>query len=399
MVKLLFDEFIHGHDRNLSKEEEEFLDNVLLNISVGHDPLIPPSFLQKSSQSCKDLFISKDFRQMNLTSTRIPDGFYYQLLSLGPSTFSTDFGSCCTFVPGINLKPMSQKTVEDLYHTLESKALLGQANGMNFLLNAEQFNYAYYGTNSGGFTISLHDHRDKPMTQFSSKLIFTGTETQMNLKPALSYVTDNAISIFTPEERGCYADGEANLTYLPFYLGFRYEMNNCLIDQGVRDIVWNCRCIPYFGLSLDAADKRMQNSTYLPRCRGKKLLCANTWAKSMGMKSMTDENESIVPEAFESPEKIGDISKPNGIKCMPACNVQENNNQMSIAAYPQRNTFFHQKLFCDLASHILQKTCQFESRAYFLKRKQPLLCAILKDFDIFFGQHALETKIVSFFSQ
>ena len=41
-----------------------------------------------------------------------------------------------------------------------------------------------------------------------------------------------------------------------------------------------------------------------------------------------------------------------------------------------------QKLFCDLASHILQKTCQFESRAYFLKRKQPFLCAILKDFDI-----------------
>ena len=133
-VNLLFDEFIHGHDRNLSKEEEEFLDNVLLNISVGHDPLIPPSFLQKSSQSCKDLFISTDFRQMNLTSTRIPDGSYYQLQSLGPTTFSTDFGSCCTFVPGRNLKPMSEKTFEDIYHTLESKALLGQANGINFLL-------------------------------------------------------------------------------------------------------------------------------------------------------------------------------------------------------------------------------------------------------------------------
>ena len=96
------------------------------------------------------------------------------------------------------------------------------------------------------------------------------------------------------------------------------------------------------------------------------------------------------------PEKIGNISKSNGIKCMQACNVQENNNQMSIAAYPQRNTFFYQKMFCDLASHILQKTCQFESRAYFLKRKQPFLCAILKDFDIFFGQHALETETVSF---
>ena len=56
-----------------------------------------------------------------------------------------------------------------------------------------------------------------------------------------------------------------------------------------------------------------------------------------------------MPEALESPEMIGNISKPKPIKCIPACKVQENNNQMSFAPYPQRENFFYQKLFCDVA--------------------------------------------------
>ena len=187
-IKLLFDEFIHGHQRNLSQNEEELLNDVLKNITFGHRSSTP-SFLSKSSQSCKDLFISIDFRQMNLTSTRIPNGSYIQLVTLGPGHFSTDFGSCCTFIPYLHLKPFNPQSVKDMYHNLKSKALNGETHGMNFLLDAEQFNYAYYDTNSAGFKISLHNHLDKPMIQFSSQLIFTGTETQINLKPALSYTT------------------------------------------------------------------------------------------------------------------------------------------------------------------------------------------------------------------
>ena len=217
----------------------------------------------------------------------------------------------------------------------------------------------------------------------------------MNLKPTLSYTTENAISSFTPEERGCYADGEANLTYLPYYLGFRYEMNNCLIDQGIRDIVWNCRCIPNFGLGLDAGGFPMQEDTYIPRCSGKKLYCANEWKKHMGMESIAAKKDIVVSEALESPDKIGNISKPDAIKCMPACKAQDNNNQISTAAYPQQDNFFHQKLFCDVASHIWQRTCQNENRAYFLNRKQPLLCLVLKNFDEFFGQLHITDKSIN----
>ena len=105
------------------------------------------------------------------------------------------------------------------------------------------------------------------------------------------------------------------------------------------------------------------------------------------------ENDVIMPEALRNPTMIGNISKPESIHCMPACKVQENGVQMSFATYPQRANFFYQKTFCDVASHIWQRTCQNENRAYFIQKDQPLLCPILKSFDEFFGySSAVEKK-------
>ena len=92
--------------------------------------------------------------------------------------------------------------------------------------------------------MSLLHHKDLAMMQFGSVLLHSGTETQMNIKPTVSYATKAAISKFTPEERDCYAEGEVNMTYLHYSDGFRYELNNCIINEGVRDIIWNCRCLP-----------------------------------------------------------------------------------------------------------------------------------------------------------
>ena len=79
------------------------------------------------------------------------------------------------------------------------------------------------------------------MIQFSSDYINIGTETQINLKPTITFWSDETISYLTPKQRGCYADHEVNLTYLSHQFGYHYEMNNCLIDEGIRDIIWNCR--------------------------------------------------------------------------------------------------------------------------------------------------------------
>ena len=49
-----------------------------------------------------------------------------------------------------------------------------------------------------------------------------------------------------------------------------------------------------------------------------------------------------MPEGLESPNPIGNISKPDPIRCLPACKIQNNPNQMTYAPYPQEENFFYQ---------------------------------------------------------
>ena len=97
-------------------------------------------------------------------------------------------------------------------------------------------------------------------------LVNPGTETQINLKPTISYTSDDLLSTFSPQERNCYVDREANLTYLPFEDGYRYEMDNCLIDEGIRDVIWNCRCWPSIWRPSDF--KKFEAYRVLPYCAG-----------------------------------------------------------------------------------------------------------------------------------
>ena len=63
----------------------------------------------------------------------------------------------------------------------------------------------------------------------------------------------------------------------PLKRGYRYELNNCILDREIREIIWECRCMPHFATS---------NSEYLefiPFCSGKKLYCANMILKSISM--------------------------------------------------------------------------------------------------------------------
>ena len=83
------------------------------------------------------------------------------------------------------------------------------------------------------------------------------------------------------------------------------------------DIIWNCRCIPNFVASYEVPEY----FTFIPFCTGTNLQCANTRAKSLGMEKIIEENDVIMPEALMSPNKIGNISKPTSIDCLPSCKV------------------------------------------------------------------------------
>ena len=381
LTNLLINEFILGRVGNLSDDNQVIVDEVKEYLGDWY------SFIDISRQKCKDMFISMRFRGKQLTWRDLPQDWWDEE-NLGPFNYPTDFGACCFLAPHLNLDPTNWNiTYEEMYHGLEADAKNGETNGFDVVLDAEQWNYGYYEANAAGFKISLHHHADKPMIQFSSQLINSGTETLINLKPSVSYTTDAAISKFSPEERGCYNDGEVNLTMFNYADGYRYEMNNCLINQGIEDIVWNCRCKPRF--YSECGDCEYNYAPFLEYCTGKGLYCANTRMKSLGSGQMSEENDIIVPEALENPTLLGNssynVSKPDAIVCIPDCKVQENNNQMSYAPYPQLGNFFYQKTFCDVASHIWQVTCQNQNRTFFMNLKQPELCQTLGDFEDYFG--------------
>ena len=126
----------------------------------------------------------------------------------------------------------------EMFHEHIPAAKHGESYGLDILLDTEQFNYAFidedFESPGAGFNLVLIDHRDKPLVSLSSQIINTGTETQVYIKPTLTHTTDEAIAKFIPEERDCFADGEANLTYLPYDKGYRYSMNNCLLNEEIR---------------------------------------------------------------------------------------------------------------------------------------------------------------------
>ena len=69
---------------------------------------------------------------------------------------------------------------------------------------------------------------------------------------------------------------------MPYDDGFKYELNNCLIDHALADIIFNCRCFPKFYtpcVNCDVYDL----PNFVSTCTGLKLLCANARLKSLGM--------------------------------------------------------------------------------------------------------------------
>ena len=348
--------------------------------------------IQLTRQKCRNLFVSMNFREKILTWRNFPNDERTHA-NIGPSFYPTDFGACCLFVPHVDFEGLDETknlTNSEQWSALNADSLNGEINGLMLLLDTEQFNYAKPNKVPGGLKLALHHHSDKPMIQFSSQMISPGFESHINLKPTLSYTTKNAISMLYPSERGCYSTNEVNLSYLPYSQGYRYVMNNCLIDQIIGDILWQCGCKPSFYENSKGIENLTTEEQSNVTCSGKRLECAIARMKSTNSKvNLTEAFNIDVTEALTLFEKQGSVPKPSpSIECLPACEVQENSNQLSFALYPHEDNFFHQQKFCDVASHILQVTCQDKNRKYFLDLRQPNLCQTLEYFEDYFNANS-----------
>ena len=215
--------------------------------------------------------------------------------------------------------------------------------------------------------------------EFSSHLIQPGTEIQINIIPKLGITSQDACDSFEPIERGCYDNKDGvNLTFLPYEHGYSYELTNCLTNELIKNVLCECECYPiYFHSILPILPE--DTLSYIPSCTGKQLLCAQNLKKTYQLNDF---------EYNTTCSKIGNLSIPSNVKCLPSCQTQENNFQMSFVPYPQKLTFFQQKTFCHAASYVFKESCPKDKKRYFLDIKYPNLCNILEEFNDTFESHS-----------
>ena len=155
---VLIEEFLVGREHNLTQKEEKFVNFVKKKLGKK-------DFKYHSRQYCKHLFISIIFQGMNLTWKEISHESG-EKRKIGPMYHPTDYGSCCLLVPHLDLKPINESiTTEEMYRDLKAVAVNGEKNGLEIVLDAEQYNYAEsrsINVKAAGFKISLHHHQDKP---------------------------------------------------------------------------------------------------------------------------------------------------------------------------------------------------------------------------------------------
>lgn len=170
--------------------------------------------------------------------------------------------------------------------------------------------------------------------------VLLGKEIQVSVNPELQVTSDTARARFSPEERGCYFQGELELSHLESSAGesYRYSLTNCLYSRRVVRVLESCDCLP----------PHLANTTNTaPPCLQADLLCMN----------------NILAAAQQA-----------GL-CMAACEDQVLNMEVTSSSFPNRETFRKREEQCLLLEK-LRVVCS-DWRRVTLSRTYPGLCTNL----------------------
>ena len=378
---LLYNEFVTGRYRNLTSIEQDTIKKAtsFLKTYAGESETGFMDFMHFSRQTCSNQYLHIQFKEKSLAWNEANHKISRMTISQ-----PTDFGRCCTMQPHLMMSDMDKPpdNFSEIFESINPKAENGESNAVIMLIDAETFNYVDKTKHGMGFKVTFGQFGDKPFMQDSSKLIPVGHEVQITLNPLLNEITDYAVNTFTPEERKCYQDSEIDPPFLSKKFGYIYSKSTCTYNNLIYDIILKCDCYPSFFVT------RLFNklAESLNSCSGEKLICANSIT---GHLQVENDDLKDLKSSNNGSNKMHMNEGFAKLRCLPACDSQQNNFQLSTVPFPAKNIFFYQDYFCHTASHILQKTCAIEHRRYFLEKMYPTLCSVLESFERFFDNNSM----------
>lgn len=183
------------------------------------------------------------------------------------------------------------------------------------------------------------------------------------MRPMLSYNTPEALKALTPKERQCYQDHEVDLKHVSKERGYQYDMNNCLFNFALEQILKTCKCRPIF----QPNGGRGANTTKVPYCTGKSIVCMYDLIADIG----GNQSSTVIGSDME---ESGDSRV-----CFSRCDYQEHFLQISSTRFPQRNTFYFHRSFCSVADRLLRGPCRDEKKRFFVDLYHEGLCKMLEE--------------------
>ena len=150
-TNVLIKEFIIGHKENFSHEEE----NIVQDVKNFLKTYGFKDFLHFTHQRPADMILTTRYGNYNYSWNQFSGSF-------GPMSMRTDFGLGSFIHPLFMEKPINWSEpgiMDKIFHQSNITAKNGEDNGLDLLIDVEQFNYGYNGKHGTGLKLNLCDHR------------------------------------------------------------------------------------------------------------------------------------------------------------------------------------------------------------------------------------------------
>lgn len=149
-TNVLIKEFITGHNENFTEEEKDFIENIK---QILEDKGFK-TFLNFSQQTPKILAAKHREHKYAFNMDNAA--------SYGPWSMRTDFGKCIYLHPifiSVPTDTSDDNIIGKVFHQQNLTLKNGEENGLDMIIDIEQYTYGYSGEHGTGLSFDLADLR------------------------------------------------------------------------------------------------------------------------------------------------------------------------------------------------------------------------------------------------